>query len=274
VSTPSAPPSALVRPSLVDETAYGRLAAAVRGSLGIDLEQYRSAQMWRRISGFATTHGVADPDALMTACRQDASLLAALRDMITINVSEFFRDEPAWLGLAERLRPRLAGGRTVRAWSAGCSIGMEPYSLAILAMEVEPSAHLRIVATDFDGTALAVARAGHYRAAQASGLSPARRTRFMTPVGSGWSVNPEVRAAITFREHNLLTEPVGQEFELIACRNVVIYFTDTARNAVHARLADALKPGGLLFVGATEAILRPERYGLRSDGHGFYVRGD
>jgi chemotaxis protein methyltransferase CheR len=269
----STPPT-LVRPPPVDEVAYARLAAALRGSLGIDLEQYRSAQMWRRVSGFAATNGLADPDALVVACRDDARLLAALRNMITINVSEFFRDERAWAFLSERLLPRLAEGRTVRAWSAGCSIGMEPYSLAMLAREIAPTAHLHVVATDFDGAALAVAKAGHYRETQVSGLSPTRRERFLTQSGSGWTVNPDVRATITFREHNLLAEPVGHHYDLIACRNVVIYFTEAAKAVVQARLAGALKPGGLLFVGATEAILRPERFGLRPDGQGFYVRGD
>jgi chemotaxis protein methyltransferase CheR len=274
LSTLPRPSTLMAPPPPVDEAGYGRLAAELRRLLGIDLEQYRSAQVWRRISGFARTHGLADPDALLLACRGDSQLLADLRDMITINVSEFFRDAPAWRGLAERLRTRLEPGCDSRAWSAGCSIGMEPYSLAMLAREIAPTARLRIVATDFDGAALDVARVGHYRASQAAGLSPDRLARFLTQAGAGWTVKPDLRGTISFRKHDLLTEPVGRHFELIACRNVVIYFTEAAKAVVHERLAGALKPGGLLFVGSTEAILKPERVGLRSDGPGFYFRSD
>ena len=259
----------------VDMAGYARLAGGLRGLLGIDLDQYRPAQMWRRVNGFATSRGLVDADALLIACKDRPDLLAELRDMLTINVSEFFRDPAAWQRLGQRIADQAAGRPGFRAWSAGCSVGFEPYSLAMLATEVAPNALIRIVASDIDRTALDVGRAGRFDLSRAPGVSPARRDRFMVPDGSKWIFRPEVRAMIAFRQHDLLDQPTAvKTYDLVLCRNVVIYFTDGAKTAVHRRLVEALKPGGLLFVGATEAILQPRRFGLRVDGPGFYVRAD
>ena len=143
----------------------------------------------------------------------------------------------------------------------------------MLAQELAPDTPVRIVASDIDATALAVARAGRYSAGAVSGLSPAQRQRFLVADGSGWTFLPEVRAVIGFRRHDLLDEPAGvQAFDLVLCRNVVIYFTEPAKAAVHERLAKALRPGGRLFVGATETVMRPQRFGLLADGPGLYIR--
>jgi chemotaxis protein methyltransferase CheR len=229
--------------------------------------------MWRRVNAFATSRGLTDADALLVACRVQPDLLAALRDMLTINVSEFFRDSGAWDRLAERVADRLSGNRGFRAWSAGCSVGFEPYSLAMLASELAPGKPIRIVATDIDRAALNVGRAGRYDLTRVAGLSTARRDRFLVEDGPTWIFRPELRAMIAFRHQDLFDEtPATRSFDLILCRNVTIYFTDQSKKAVHRRLVEALKPGGLLFVGATEAILQPRRLGLVAQGQGLYVR--
>jgi chemotaxis protein methyltransferase CheR len=262
-------------PTVVDAVGYARLAGGLRVLLGIDLDQYRPAQMWRRVNSFADSHRFRDVDALLAACRTEPALLADLRDMLTINVSEFFRDPEAWRQLEGRVGKALAQGASFRAWSAGCSTGFEPYSLAILAAERAPDSSVSVLATDLDRTALEVARAGRYGPSQVTGLSAERRGLFLVPDGDGWLFRPEIRAGIRFRRHDLLTEPAGvRSFDLVICRNVVIYFTEEAKAAVHRRLAEALRPGGLLFVGAAEAILQPGRFGLVADGPGFYVRAD
>jgi chemotaxis protein methyltransferase CheR len=268
-------PATLARADPVDPAGYARLASGLRGLLGIDLDQYRPAQMWRRVGGFVASHGLADADALLVACRRQPELLAELRDMLTINVSQFFRDPEAWQRLGRRIGDQLAGDRPFRAWSAGCSVGFEPYSLAMLASELAPASPIRIVASDLDRTALNVGRAGRYDLDRTPGLTLARRDRFLVSDGSDWTFRPEVRAMIRFRQHDLLDEPIAvRAFNLVVCRNVVIYFTQEAKMAVHRRLADALRPGGLLFVGTAEAILQPQRLGLVAEEPGIYVRAD
>jgi chemotaxis protein methyltransferase CheR len=195
--------------------------------------------------------------------------------MITINVSEFLRNPEAFQTLRARYLPGLLEGRSlVRVWSAGCSLGYEPYSIAMLVRELSPTGNVRILATDLDERILAQARASRYTEVQMLGVSPARRTRFFVHDQDGWVVRPELRALVTFTRHDLLRDAFGTAFDLIACRNVAIYFTEEAKAELYRRFARALRPGGLLFVGATEAISGARELGLRPDQPGFYVRGE
>ena len=145
----------------------------------------------------------------------------------------------------------------------------------MLAAERAPLASVTVLATDVDQAALDIARAGRYRAAQLEGLSMERRRRFLVQDGREWMFQPALGARITFRRQDLLAGTITHRaFDLVVCRNVVIYFNEPARASVHQRLADALRPGGLLFIGATESILQPSRLGLAADGPGFYRRSD
>ena len=257
----------------LDAAAYDRLAREVRGLLGIDLSQYKPAQVWRRVNGFATARGLADSDALVARVRQDAVLRQAFLDMLTINVSEFFRNPDAWAVLAQRyLTPMLHSQMSVRIWSAGCSLGYEPFSLAMLARELAPAATVRIMATDLDDTTLSRARKATYVEAQMAGVSDARRARFFRHDGDNWVVKPELQAMVTFRRHDLLRDACDRPFDLICCRNVVIYFTEPAKAELYRRFCDTLRPGGILFLGATESIPTARAVGLEPAGLTFYKR--
>jgi len=257
----------------LDTAAYERLAREVRSLLGIDLSQYKPAQVWRRVNGFATAKGLPDPDALVARARQDAALKQAFLDMLTINVSEFFRNLEAWDLLAERhLGPMLRSQPFVRIWSAGCSLGYEPFTLAMLARELAPTTITRILATDLDETILSRARAATYTETQMAGVSDVRRARFFRPKDDKWEVRPEIRALVNFRRHDLLKDPYDRSFDLIVCRNVVIYFTEEAKMELYRRFSEALRPDSILFLGATESILNVKAVGLVSAGLTFYKR--
>ena len=257
----------------MDDAAYERLAREVRMLLGIDLSQYRRAQVWRRVNGFALAKGLPGPDALVARVRRDAVLRQTFLDMLTINVSEFFRNPEAWDVLAERhLEPILRRQQSVRIWSAGCSLGYEPFTLAMLALELAPDADLQILATDVDETVLSRARVATYNEAQMAGVSAVRRSRFFLSKGDKWEIRPEVRALVEFRRHDLLRDPYEQSFDIIVCRNVVIYFTEGAKLAMYRRFGGALRSGGILFLGATESILNVNAVGLESVGSTFYRR--
>lgn len=259
----------------VDAEGYGRLTREVRALLGFDLAQYKAPQVWRRVNGFASARGMPDVPSLLARCRVDPELKTAFRDMITINVSEFFRNAEAFEALRTLHLPALTRGRTItRVWSAGCSLGYEPFSIAMLFREMSPTIGLRILATDLDETILAQARASRYTEAQMLGVSNARRSRFFRHDGDDWEVRPELRALVTYRRHDLLRDPCDTGFDLIACRNVVIYFTEEAKSQLYKRFAAALRPGGLLFVGATEAIAGARTLGLEPLQPGFYRRPD
>jgi len=257
----------------MDAVAYDRLARDVRSLLGIDLSQYKPAQVWRRVNGFATARGLAGPDALMARARSDAPLRQAFLDMLTINVSEFFRNPEAWEMLLERyLRPMFRQQLSIRIWSAGCSLGYEPFTLAMLCREISPNASVRILATDLDETILARARKASYTEAQMAGVSEARRSRFFRREEDRWTVKPEYQALVTFRRQDLLKDPFESPFDLICCRNVVIYFTEAAKTDLYQRFCHSLRPGGVLFLGATESIPNCRNVGLEPAGLTFYRR--
>jgi chemotaxis protein methyltransferase CheR len=257
----------------LDMVAYERMARQVHVLLGIDLSRYRPAQVWRRVNGFAAARGMLDAEELVIRVRQDAALRQAFLDMLTINVSEFFRNPEAWDALAEQhLRPMFRSQPSVRIWSAGCSVGFEPFTIAMLARETGPFAGVEILATDVDETSLSKARKATFTEAQMAGVSPTRQRRFFRHTEGNWQVRPEIQAPITFRRQDLVTDPCGGPFDIVVCRNVVIYFTEQAKTDLYGRFHDCLRPGGILFLGATEAIPNARTFGLLPAGSTFYRR--
>ena len=269
----STQPSGRATRQSVDEAGYATLTNDVRLLLGLDLSKYKPVQVWRRVLAFTSARGYADPASLIVACHLDPDLRAAFRDMITINVSEFFRNPAAWGTLGSRFLPRLLAGRTsIRIWSAGCSYGYEPYSLAMLVREQAIGVTPRIVATDVADAILARARAGRFDGIQMAGVSTTRRARFFQPIDDDWEIRPELRPFVTWRRQDLLLDPFVPDVDLIVCRNVVIYFTDAAKIDLYRRFAESLTSDGILFIGATESISAASEAGLVAVAPGFYKR--
>ncbi|WP_067933608.1 CheR family methyltransferase [Alicyclobacillus kakegawensis] len=234
---------------------------AFRKRLGLDLTFYKRPQLERRIRSFQIRHHYPNLNALAEAVTQDAKLRQAFLDKITINVSEFFRNPERWRALwpwIERLQVA-----PVRVWSSACATGEEPYTLAILFEQHGVS--YRILATDIDESALAAAQDGVYRLHQLRSLPDSERNRYFVPQpGGSWRIQPRLQRHIGFLQHDLFSDalPPGAPFHLIVCRNVLIYFTEEGKDRVITKLADALAPGGILFVGSTEQFLQSHRYGL------------
>jgi chemotaxis protein methyltransferase CheR len=161
----------------------------------------------------------------------------------------------------------------LRVWSAGCSIGAEPYSLAILLDELYPRRRHNILATDLDRGALAKSRArGPYNPDEITGLSQAQRAAYLEPGGPPFYVRESLYRKVDFREHDLFRDPFPTDLDLIVCRNVVIYFTNQAKEMLYQKFHQALRPGGIFFVGATEIIPHPQTIGFRNCGVSFYQK--
>ena len=270
----TAPLPAFGPPPEVDLAGYARLATDVRTLLGIDLTQYKPAQIWRRVNSFARTNGHQTAAGLTAAARSDTALRERFRDMLTINVSEFFRNPEAWQQLRERVVvPMLGSQRSLRAWSAGCSLGFEAWTLAMMAREISPTTRVQIVGTDIDPLALDRARAARYTQIQMLGVSPARRAQFFNTVGTECEVKPELRGLATFRRHDLLRDPYESNFDLVMCRNTVIYFTEIAKTGLFHRMIASIRPGGVLFVGATELVANSREEGLTQLAPNIYQKG-
>jgi chemotaxis protein methyltransferase CheR len=192
--------------------------------------------------------------------------LVSLINAITTNVTSFFRESHHFEQLAKRMLPeamtRNAQSRRIRIWSAGCSSGEEPYSIAMSVAESMPPGQrwdLKILATDIDSEMVSTAASGVYTEDRINGVSPERQLRWMQH-GAGENsgmlkMKSELISLITFRTLNLLGEwPVSGPFDVIFCRNVMIYFDQPTREKILMRFARLLAPGGYLCIGHSESI--------------------
>jgi chemotaxis protein methyltransferase CheR len=237
----------------------------------MDLSAYKRPQMERRIQSFMAGVGAADFPQLVRMVEADRELYRRFVDHLTINVSEFFRNPQHWEVLRERVIPMLlARRRPLQVWSAGCSTGEEPYSLALLMREYFPGACERILATDIDAEALERAAAGRYRERVLEQVPRAMLERYFQRDGAGLRVNDSIRSMVRFQRHDLVRDPPPPAMDLILCRNVVIYFTESAREHVYRGFVRALRPGGVLFVGSTEQVFQAAELGLEHLDTFFY----
>ena len=254
---------------------FAVLAAAVHQTLGLQLDAYRSQQLDRRLRFFRERHGLADNAHLAARLREDPALAQAFENFLTINVSEFFRNPDRFDLLRHRFLPELLRRRSpLRIWSAGCSVGAEIYSVAILLEELDPAGHHELVGTDIDAAALERARQGWFEPLEVRGVPAPWRQRYFRPEGGGWVLQPEIRHRVRFARHDLIADPYPGGWDLILCRNVVIYFTEEVKRRVWTSLAASLRPGGILFIGGSESLYGVTGTGLRYLAPCFYVRDE
>ena len=253
---------------------YTQFKQAVSTLVPLRLDQYKQQQMERRIRDMARRHQAPSLIDFAAMLKSDARLLHEFERHLTINVSEFYRNSTAFDYLSQHvLPPLLAARRGVRVWSAACSYGAEPYTLAMLLHEAAPAAMHSIYATDIDREILEKARAGQCFTREDVQNLPARlRDRYLSRGEPPYHIAPEIGRMVRFERQDLLHSRVTQTFDLIACRNVVIYFTDEAKTRLYHDLVAALRPGGYLFIGATEVINGASALGLRYLAPCFYTK--
>lgn len=246
----------------------------VKQLIGIDLDDYRSEQMTRRLGAIMTRSGAKNLTEYARMLEQDPRRLKEFSDYLTINVSEFFRDADRFAYLRSNVLPELlANNRRLNIWSAGCSNGAEPYSLAILLEELSPLKTHRLLATDIDEKVLRKAQEGRdYREQDVRNVPPQWLKKYFSLNGDRYAVSEAIRRRPVFRKHNLLNDAFEENFDLVLCRNVVIYFTNEAKEKLFYRFSCCLRPGGILFVGATEIIQNASLLGLESIRPSFYRR--
>ena len=243
---------------------YVDFCDGVRRICPIDLRQYRRGQMERRIRTFAARRGHAGLADYLDVLRLDRAELEAFLDRLTINVSQLWRHPEQFEVLERHVLPNLAETGRIRAWSAGCSYGAEALTLAAVCRDTVPHAKVTITGVDIDPRMVERAREGVFSAADARGVKPAVMERWFTKLPDGrYEALPELRALCRFEVGDLLrVRPRPGAYDLVLCRNTVIYFTDEVRDALHARLVTALRPGGCLVVGASERVSDPAGIGL------------
>jgi chemotaxis protein methyltransferase CheR len=253
---------------------YVAFCEGVRGLCDIDLLQYKRGQMERRVRSFAERRGHPDLALYLRLLAGDTAARDEFLDRVTINVSNLWRNPEQWARLQSEIVPGLAADGTLRVWSAGCSYGAEAYTLAAVCRLAAPTAATSILGTDIDRRAIERARAGDFSAEDVRDAPPTALARFFVAHGERWHPSAELRALVSFERGDLLRlRPPSRAYDLVLCRNTVIYFNEEVRDALHERLAGALRPGGVLVVGATERVTAPETIGLQAVAPFTYIKG-
>lgn len=258
----------------MDDLSYTVFKRRVLQIAGVDLNSYKPEQMQRRLGALMTQVGAKDYMDYTRMLEKDPQQLKCFRDYFTINVSEFFRDGPKFTHLREVVLPELVRSRRrINIWSAGCSYGAEPYSIAMILDEISPLRHHRILGTDIDARILERAKsADSYVAADVRSVSAQYLKRYFVQDQDKYRVADSIRQRVEFRLHDLVRDQYETGFDLIVCRNVVIYFTDEAKERIYQGFYRSLNPGGILFTGGTEIVPKARELGLKNGVVCFYAK--
>jgi chemotaxis protein methyltransferase CheR len=260
---------------------FRRIAAMIHADAGIALTENKATLVYSRLAKRLRTLGL---ESFKEYCAlvqgregldERQKMLAAL----TTNVTRFFREPHHFEHLSSRVLPPLLeaarrGGR-VRIWSAACSSGQEPYSIAMSILRLMPNAadhDVKVLATDIDPNVVAFGRAGVYTQEQVAGIASDDLKRFMEPTLSdrgekAWRVCEAMSSMVAFRELNLIGDwPMKGKFDAIFCRNVVIYFEEATQSRIWSRFTPLMMPDARLYIGHSERVTGPAASQLVGDG--------
>lgn len=229
----------------------------------INLSAYKSNQLHRRILSLMSRVGVNTVDEYIALLKKDESQRQKFLDFITINVTEFFRNPEIFSELKNKIESQLLPKeKNLKIWSAACSIGAEPYSIAMILENLKEKGRHSILATDIDQNILERAKKGEYVSSEIKNVKKEYLHKYFTQIKDKYIIDPKIKNMVTFKRHDLILDNYDKGFDLIVCRNVVIYFNQDVKNEIYRKFSASLKSGGLLFVGATESIYNYKDYGF------------
>ena len=230
--------------------------------------------MKRRIDALITKHKLTSYSEFIQAIKQDKALFDEFVNYLTINVSEFYRNPEQWKQLDEIIIPDLIQkfGKNLKIWSAACSTGDEPYSLVMALSRHLPLSNIKIYATDLDKQVIEKAKVGLYSEKSLASVPEDLKKKYFVKVGPSYKISDEIKARVQFKEHNLLKNDYLNDYHLIVCRNVLIYFTEEAKDDVFKKFYKSLAKGGILFIGSTEQIINYKDIGYERMKSFFYQK--
>ena len=235
----------------------------VHKELGINLSAYKPEQLNRRINSLMTRVGIKTLDEYSKVIKNNSEQKQKFLDFITINVTEFFRNPELFVDLEKQISKELLPNTpNLKIWSAACSIGCEPYTIGMILNKLAPNGRHNIIATDIDDTILARAKAGEYTQNEMKGINNSDLSKYFTIKDDKYYIESKIKNMVTFKKHDLILDKYESGFDLIVCRNVVIYFNNDIKQEIYKKFSNSLKKGGLLFVGATESIYNYRDYGF------------
>lgn len=252
---------------------YERFKEQIYRKTGINLSCYKERQMKRRIDSLIKRNNFDNYDDYFQAINRDKALFDEFINYLTINVSEFYRNANQWDILKNDIFPELLKhSKHLKIWSAACSTGEEPYSLVLVLSQLIPLHSIKILATDIDKEAINKAQIGIYSAKSIENIPKDLANKYFAKIGDSYKISDDIKKCVEFKQHNLLSDKYPDKCDLIVCRNVMIYFTEEAKEEMYRKFHDALNDHGVLFVGSTEQIILPNRYNLAALKTFFYKK--
>jgi len=244
---------------------------------GINLSYYKEKQMKRRIDSLIRKNGIDSYDEYIKSLKKDKALFDEFINHITINVSEFYRNPGQWKVLEEEILPQiLERTQSPVIWSSACSTGEEPYTLVMVLNKFVPLSRIKILASDIDVAALEKAKAGIYNEKSVESMPKEYLEKYFTKMRESYfnvyRINDDVKRCVEFKRLDLHKDEYPINCDLIVCRNVLIYFTEEAKNKIYLKFNHSLKDGGILFVGSTEQIIMFQKYGFKPIRTFFYQK--
>jgi len=251
---------------------YEYFKKAIYDMTKIDLGAYKEKQMKRRIDTLIDKHKIVGYENYVALLKTDREKFEEFVSYLTINVSEFYRNPEQWDFLDQQVIPELLKnfGNNLKIWSAACSTGDEPYSLVMALSRHLPLNQIKIFATDIDKQILAKAKLGLYSAKSVENVPKDLKAKYFDVVGGSYKIKDEIKSRVEFKQHNLLKDDFPKDMHLIVCRNVLIYFTEEAKEQIFRQFCQSLKSQGILFIGSTEQITNYKEIGFQRKNSFYY----
>ncbi|MFE4893646.1 CheR family methyltransferase [Peribacillus butanolivorans] len=252
---------------------YEEFIRKIKMLTGIDLSLYKEGQMKRRLTSLYEKRGYHSFREYYKDIQASPNVLNEFLNRMTINVSEFYRNAKRWEVLEKKILPSLLESqKRLKIWSAACSTGEEPYTIAMILSNLVPLSQIEILATDLDENVLARAKLGVYPERSLNEVPADIKKQYFIKEEDFYRVDDEIKRRVTFKKQNLLADRFDQEFDLVVCRNVLIYFTEDAKSLLYDKFSASLKSGGVFFVGSTEQIFNPGKYEFETIDTFFYKK--
>ncbi len=253
---------------------YEQFKTAVYELTRIDLSCYKEKQMKRRIDTLIAKNGITGYAPYVELLRTNSQKFDEFVNYLTINVSEFYRNPEQWAYMDKQVIPQLLKnfGSRLKIWSAACSTGDEPYSLVMALSRHLPLSQISIYATDIDNQVLEKAKAGLYNEKSIASVPDDFKKKYFTKVGPSYQISDEIKSRVTFQKHNLLKDTYPKDCHFIVCRNVLIYFTEEAKDDIFTKFYQSLANKGILFIGSTEQIINFKQIGYERRDSFYYEK--
>jgi len=251
-----------------DSKGFERLKNEVSRIIGVDYDNYSKSHLRRRFHARMRVVGTTRFIDYLNHLKKNEKEIEKLRELLTVNVTKFKRDKKVWKVIENEVIPQILEIKEdsilkkIEAWCAGCSTGEEPYSLAISYLNNRPSNDIsfQVEATDLDGEALDYAKNAEYPSKSVKNLSKAeKKNYFRKENDEEWILTEEVKDLVDFKKNDIFKTSFTKKFDLILCRNLMIYFNNESKSELMERLVESLKDGGFLIIGMSENLRAPAK---------------